>query len=133
MKFNVGWFFLNLFMYGVAMCLIENFLFVYMVKEFDGVSKMMLGASTTVMCIFEIPVFKWLGPWIEVTRGDRAFTSVLLTCSIITAMRCVLYALMPPSMAWLVLVIGILQGFSFAAMWTASMEYAKRLSGPDTL
>merc|ERR1712037_200704 len=36
-------------------------------------------------------------------------------------------------MAWLAVVIGCLQGISFAAMWTASMEYAKRLATKKTL
>merc|ERR1719491_310422 len=40
---------------------------------------------------------------------------------------------MPVNMDWLVLVIGSLQGVSFAAMWVASMEYAKRLSNDKTL
>merc|ERR1712113_474111 len=40
---------------------------------------------------------------------------------------------MPRDMAWLVLVIGALQGVTFAAMWVAAMEYAKRLSNEKTL
>merc|ERR1712154_20080 len=106
----------------------ENFLFIFLVQEFDPKpSNLMLGGSTTVMCIFEIPVFRWLGPWLErqPQNSDRAFTIILLTCQIITAARCVLYAIMPRDMAWLAVVIGCLQGISFAAMWTASMEYAK--------
>merc|ERR1711997_1377664 len=61
-NFDVMWFFSNLFLYGVSMCLIENFLFVYLVQEFDNVSNLLLGASTTIMCIFEIPVFKYISP-----------------------------------------------------------------------
>lgn len=134
-SYDAGLFFSNLMIYGMCMCLIENFLFIFMVEDFDNVSNFLLGASTTVMCIFEIPVFKYIGPWLEKQpKGDdRAFTAILLTCQIITAVRCVLYAMMPGNMAWLVLVIGSLQGISFAAMWTASMEYAKRLSTENTL
>lgn len=133
---SAGLFFSNLMIYGICMCLIENFLFIFLVQEFEPKpSNFLLGGSTTVMCIFEIPVFAYLGPWLEKQPrdSDRAFTGVLLTCQIITAIRCVLYAAMPRNMAWLAVLIGCLQGVSFAAMWTASMEYAKRLAGPDTL
>jgi len=134
-SFSVFWFFMNLFLYGVSMCLIENFLFIYLVQEFDGVTNFLLGFSTTIMCVFEIPVFLWVGPWLEnqAAGSQKAITIVLVVCQMITAVRCCLYALMPRDMAWLVVVIGALQGVSFAAMWTASMEYAKRLSSPSTL
>lgn len=133
---SAGLFFSNLMVYGMCMCLIENFLFIFLVQEFTPQpSNFMLGGSTTVMCLFEIPVFAYLGPWLEKQPkdSDKAFTTVLFTCQIITAARCVLYALMPRNMAWLAVVIGCLQGISFAAMWTASMEYAKRLATSDTL
>jgi len=137
-RFDVMWFFSNLFIYGVCMCLIENFLFVYMVQDFHPPPPtLMLGLSTTVMCAFEIPVFKYISPWLERNREEGAetpkITIVLVMCQLITAIRCWLYAIMPNSMAWLVLVIGSLQGISFAAMWVASMEYANRLSSPTTL
>jgi len=133
-NFSTGWFFANLFLYGVSMCLIENFLFVYIVQEFNATT-FLCGASTTIMCIFEIPVFKWVGPYLESqpAGSQRAITIVLVVCQVITAVRCWLYAIMPKSMAWLVLVVGTLQGVSFAAMWVASMEYAKRLSNDKTL
>merc|ERR1719336_1573086 len=56
-----------------------------------------------------------------------------MSCHLIQALRCWLYAIMPSNMAWLVLVIGSLQGVTFAAMWVAAMEYAKRLSTEKTL
>lgn len=132
---SAGLFFANLMVYGICMCLIENFLFIYLVQEFDGVSTTLLGGSTAVMCAFEIPVFAYLGPWLEKqpAGSESAFTAILLTCQLITALRCWLYAIMPRDMAWLVLAVGCLQGISFAAMWVASMEYAKRLSTANTL
>lgn len=135
-SFNAGLFFSNLMIYGMCMCLIENFLFIFLVQDFTPKpSNLLLGGSTTVMCLFEIPVFAYLGPWLEKQpkSSDKAFTAVLLTCQIITAVRCILYAIMPEDMAWLAILIGCLQGVSFAAMWTASMEYAKRLATEKTL
>lgn len=134
-NFHVFWSFANLFIYGIGTCLIENFLFVYLVQEFDNATNFILGASVTVMCIFEIPVFKWVGPWLEKqpAGSQKAITITLVLCQLIQALRCWLYAIMPRDMAWLVLVIGALQGVTFAAMWVAAMEYAKRLSNEKTL
>jgi len=134
-SFSTLWFFANLFLYGVSMCLIENFLFVYIMQEFTNATTFLCGASTTIMCIFEIPVFKYVGPYLErqPAGSQKAITFVLVVCQIITAVRCWLYAIMPKDMAWLVLIVGSLQGVSFAAMWVASMEYAKRLSNDKTL
>jgi len=134
-SFSVFWFFSNLFFYGISMCLIENFLFVFLVQEFDNATTFLLGLSTAIMCAFEIPVFHWVGPWLEKQPigNERALTIVLFACQVITALRCILYAITPGTMIGLVLVVGILQGGSFAAMWVASMEYAKRLSNNNNL
>merc|ERR1719282_496552 len=121
-NFSVFWSFANLFIYGIGTCLIENFLFVYLVQKkpgseepvFEGVTNFLLGASVTVMCIFEIPVFKYVGPWLENYKGQGAITMTLVFCQLVQALRCWLYAIMPTNMAWLVLVIGALQGVTFA-------------------
>lgn len=133
--FSAGLFFANLMVYGICMCLIENFLFIYLVQEFDNVPNVLLGASIAVMCAFEIPVFAYLGPWLEKQPegSEVAFTAILFACQLITALRCWLYAIMPRDMAWLVLAVGSLHGISFAAMWVVSMEYAKRMSTANNL
>jgi len=132
---NVMWFFANLLMYGVAMCLSENFLFVYLVEDFENTPNLVLGVSTAVMCAFEIPVFKYLGPYLEKQpEGDeKVITLVLFACQAITAVRCWMYSAIPKDFVWLAVAISPLHGICFAAMWGASMEYAKRLSGKRNL
>jgi len=131
--FSVMWFFLNLFLYGVAMNLIENFLFIYLIQEFDPPApNVLLGGSTTVMCIFEIPVFALLGKILE-TGGTKVMAVVLFFCQVVTAARCYMYISVPKDNVWLSILISPLHGICFAAMWLASMEYAKRLAGPNNL
>lgn len=128
---SVVWFFINLIIYGVGMCLIENYLFVYLIQEFDGTPSLLLGASTAVMCLFEIPVFKYLGAYLENQPADSetGITMVLFGCQVIVALRCFLYLMIPKQHVWLVLFVEPLHGICFAGMWGATMEYAKRLAG----
>jgi MFS family permease len=132
---NVAWFFANLLMYGVSMCLIENFLFIFLVEDFENTPNLLLGASTAVMCFFEIPVFKYMGPYLEKQPigNERAITIVLFGCQVITALRCWMYTVVPKDMVWLSILVSPFHGVCFAAMWGASMEYAKRLSGKRNL
>jgi len=132
-SFSVMWFFLNLFLYGVAMNLIENFLFIYLIQEFDPPApNVLLGGSTTIMCIFEIPVFAYLGHILE-KGGNLTMAAVLFFCQVVTAARCYMYISVPSNNVWLSALISPLHGICFAAMWLASMEYAKRLAGPTNL
>jgi len=51
---------------------------------------------------------------------------------LVLALRCVLYAILPRSQPWLVLLVEPLHGFTFAAMWCATVEYARKLAVPGT-
>jgi len=127
------WFFANLFLYGVAMNLIENFLFIYLIQEFNPPApNVLLGGSTTIMCIFEIPVFAYLGHMLE-NGGTKVMAATLFFCQVVTAARCYMYISVPTNNVWLSIFISPLHGVCFAAMWLASMEYAKRLAGPNNL
>jgi len=128
-SFSVVWFFCNLILYGLGMCLIENFLFVFLIQEFDDTPNLLLGASTAIMCLFEIPVFKFLGSYFKKQPSESGITLVLFGCQMIVALRCWLYLLIPKDQVWLVLLVEPLHGICFAGMWGATMEYAKRLAG----
>lgn len=131
----VALFFANLFMYGLSMCLVENFLFVYLVEDFDNVTNVLLGISTTVMCIAEIPAFKLAGPIMEnLPAGkEKALLFAMVLCQLVTVLRCWLYAIMPRNMAWMMVVVGALHCISLSVMWVAAMEYVKRLANSKTL
>ncbi|CAE7833669.1 cscB [Symbiodinium sp. CCMP2592] len=128
LNFDVMWFFANLIIYGLAMSVVESFLLVFLNEDFDNAPKLLLGASTTVMCIFEVPVFKYIDHvW---ARRKERLTSVLMACKLVLAFRCFCYTLLPPSNPWLVLLIEPLHGFTFAAMWSATVEYGQRIAPP---
>lgn len=146
LTFDMCWFLAHAFMYGVACSLVENFLMVFLVQDFDHTPKLLVGGSVAVMCVFEIPVFKyidrlWKPRTVTPTDGDGScaeaqearppccsLTGVFLICQVVLAARCLLYVLLPRSQPWLVLFIEPLHGFTFAAMWTATVEYGNRLA-----
>jgi len=128
--FEVIWFFANLMQYGAAMSLIEGFLFVWLVEDFHGTTKLLLGAATVVMCLFEIPIFKYMG---RLWRGGVGFDAVIMFCQAILVLRLLLYTLLPESTPWLVLFVEPLHGICFAAMWAASVEYGQRLAPPNAV
>jgi len=130
LRFESSWLLLNIVIYGVLMALVENFLNVFLLQDFVGGSPQLLGAATLVMCAFEIPVFKYIGGiW---KSGRATLVDVLTAAEFVLAARCVLYAILPRHLPWLVLLIEPLHGFTFAAMWCATVEYARRLAPPGS-
>lgn len=129
-RFEGSWLFANLVVYGALMALVENFLNVFLLQDFVSPPKVLIGAATAVMCVFEIPVFKFIG---RCWREDRwSLISVLVVAEFLLAARCILYMLVPRGRPWLVLLVEPLHGFTFAAMWCATVEYARRLAPPGT-
>lgn len=127
-SFRVLWLMLNLVIYGSLMALVESYLNVFLLEDFRAVPKVLLGAATAVMCLFEIPVFKYVSRfWGE---DDTGLINVLIATMLVLALRCVLYAALPRNLPWLVLLVEPLHGFTFAAMWCATVEYARRLAPP---
>ena len=128
LNFDVIWFFANLIVYGLAMSVVESFLLVFLNEDFENTPKVLLGASTTMMCLFEVPVFKYIDAvW---ARRKERLTSVLMACKLVLAFRCICYTLLPASNPWLVLLVEPLHGFTFAAMWSATVEYGQRIAPP---
>lgn len=125
-RFDAVWLLANLVVYGALMALVENYLNVFLLQDFVGCPKVLLGAATAVMCLFEIPVFKLIGRcW---TEDRSSLIAVLTAAEVLLAVRCVLYAVLPRSRPWLVLLVEPLHGFTFAAMWCASVEFARRIA-----
>ena len=54
--------------------------------------------------------------------------SVLMATKLLLAVRCFLCAALPPSKPWLVLLIQPLHGLTFAAMWSANVEYCQEIA-----
>jgi len=127
LSFEVLWFFANLVQYGVSMSLIEGFLAVWLLQDFEGATKLLYGVATVVMCLFEVPVFKYIG---RLWKGEGSMTYVLLGCQVMLIIRLYLYTLLPSDMPALVLLVEPLHGICFAAMWAATVEYAKTIAPP---
>lgn len=123
-RFEIIWFFASLVAYGVHMSLVESFLFVYLMEDFEGVSQKLLGASVATMCIFELPVFFYIKQLI-----DRFELKYLITaCYMVLSTRCFAYSMLPRNMPWLVLMIEPMHGITMAAMWSCSVEFGRRLA-----
>lgn len=124
-QFSVLWFFTNLFLYGMCMALVETYLFIFLLRDFDPpASKLLLGSTIAVMCLFEMPVFFYV---------DRLFarfsmTALLSFCHMVFALRCVIYTILPRSCVATVLLTEPLHGVTFALMWSAAVEYGKRIA-----
>merc|ERR1719436_1593125 len=105
------------------MALVETFLFIFLLRDFTGTSKFLLGSTVAIMCLFELPVFYYV---------DRLFTRVQLTtllscCHCVFALRCLLYVIIPRNIPSLVLLVEPLHGLTFGMMWATAVEYGKRL------
>eukprot|EP00439_Symbiodinium_sp_Y106_P051350 s100_g6.t2 len=129
-RFELIWMLINLLVYGLLTSLVENYLNVFLVQDFDNVPRVILGAATAVMCSFEIPVFKYIGDlW---SKRGYSLVSVLWASEFVMVLRCLLYASLPRSRPWLVLLVEPLHGLTFAGVWTATVEYARRLARTGT-
>ncbi|CAE8640687.1 unnamed protein product [Polarella glacialis] len=125
MQFETCWFLINLVVYGLHMALVESFLFIYLLQEFQpSASATLLSASTAVSVVFEIFVFMGCGRLFEKGVDLRLLLGI---CQLICALRLFLYAALPPSHPELVLLVEPLHGITFAGMWCCSVEYGRRL------
>mmetsp|Transcript_107395 Transcript_107395/g.342322 ORF Transcript_107395/g.342322 Transcript_107395/m.342322 type:complete len:253 (+) Transcript_107395:154-912(+) len=125
-RFEVLWFFSNLFVYGMHLALVETFLFVYLIRDFVGADSTLFGLSVAIMCLFELPVFYH----IQTAISRFSLTTLLSVCHAIFALRVFAYSVLPSEHPWIVLVIEPLHGITAAAMWSCSVEFGRRLA-PD--
>lgn len=122
--FDLVWFFANLLVYGAHMALVETYLFVYLLRDFQNTSRKLLGCSVAVMCTFELPVFFYIRRLI-----DRVPLTLLLSaCHAVFALRTFAYSMLPYDYPWMVLLVEPLHGITMAAMWSCSVEFGRRLA-----
>lgn len=122
-------FFVNLLLFGIAASLLENYLFLFLLEEFDATT-VLCGLTIAVMCIAEMPVFYWS----EVLIDKIGILGLLSLAHCAYIVRCVGYTLLPQSRyySWFILFIEPLHGITYAGMWVASVEYGARLA-PQSL
>ncbi|XP_031571125.1 major facilitator superfamily domain-containing protein 6-like [Actinia tenebrosa] len=116
-------FLIYIFIMGVVGGTIMLFLFWFL--ENLGASQSLLGLSSAIMSISEVPIFPLCAKMINAI-GHVGVLFLSLTCSIIR-LTCYTFLQDP----WYVLLIEPLHGISLAAMWSTSISFACAVSTPD--
>ena len=108
---------------GMAMVVYNNYLFPYM-KEL-GANESMMGIALMVGTISEIPVL-FFGN--RLIRRFKAY-GLLMLSMVVTGLRLLLFATAGTPSA--ILVIQLLNGLTFPAMWVAGVSYAYEKASAD--
>jgi len=108
------------FIGGICMAIISNFLFLYMNDL--GASKTLMGLSLTFATLSELPIFfysnRLLNRW-----GARGLLLIALSAYVVRALA---YTVV--SETWMFLVVQLLHGLTFSAMWVAGVSYADSMA-----
>lgn len=116
-------FLIYVFIMGVVGGTIMLFLFWFL--ENLGASQALLGLSSAIMSISEVPIFPLCAKMINAI-GHVGVLCLSLTCSII---RLICYTFLQDP--WYVLLIEPLHGITLAAMWSTSISFAGAVSTPE--
>lgn len=127
--FDFSTFLFVVFLCGIAMGIVNTFLFLF-IKQLPGGTQLVMGVSVTVTTLFEIPVF-----FFSTNILNRVPVDWVIAISI--AAYCCrwlcywLYAMYAANVnAWLILVPESFHGLTFALLWAAivavSQRYIKR-------
>ncbi len=110
------------FVGGLCLSALSNFLFLYM--ETLGASKTLMGFTLTAATLSELPMF-FFADRLLLRWGARG---LLLFSMGAYVLRSLLYsfAIVP----WTILLIQLLHGATFSAMWVASVSYASEIASP---
>jgi PPP family 3-phenylpropionic acid transporter len=108
------------FVSGMCMGMLSNYLFIYM--EELGVSKTMMGLALTFATISELPILyfsdRLLARW-----NARGLILVSLAAYIVRALA---YTLV--TAPWMFLLVQLLHGLTFSAMWVAGVAYSDSIT-----
>lgn len=107
---------------GVALSAVTNFLFLYM--QSMGARATMMGLSLMVATIAELPFFVVTNWIVRKIGAPRMFLIGMAAF----ALRFALYAIIHEP--WAVLIVQVLHGPSFVAIWVAGVSYADSISPP---
>ncbi len=121
---NQSWmlFLVMVFIAGIGMATINNYLFVYM--QSLGASKTLMGFALTVSTISEIPAMFFSDRLLR-RFGARGMLVIAMTT---IGLRLLCYSL--TTQPWVVLVIQLVHGLTFAAIYTAGVHYADQIAPP---
>ena len=109
-----------IFISGMGMAVIHNYLFLYLAHM--QASNTLMGLTLTAATVSELVVFFYAEPLLK-RWGIRRMLFLSLLCQVI---RLLAYSV--TTTAWPVLIIQLLHGPSFALLWISSVSYAHRLA-----
>jgi PPP family 3-phenylpropionic acid transporter len=121
---NQSWmlFLVMVFIAGIGMATINNYLFVYM--QSLGASKTLMGFALTVSTLSEIPALFFSDRLLR-RFGARGMLIIAMTT---IGLRLVCYSL--TALPWVVLAIQLCHGLTFATIYTAGVHYAGQIAPP---
>jgi len=119
---NQAWmlFLVMVFIGGVGMATVNNYLFLYM--ESLGASKTLMGLSLTVSTMSEIPAMFFGNRFLR-RFGARGLLIIAMAA---ISLRLLLYSI--TTVPWVVLVIQLIHGLTFAAIFLAGVSYADQIA-----
>jgi PPP family 3-phenylpropionic acid transporter len=115
---NRRWIFflLMVFVSGVGLAAINNYLFIYM--EALGASKTLMGLALTVSTLSELPVM-FFGDRLLKRFGPRGLLGLAMG---VIGVRLLLYS--ATSLPWVIMAIQLIHGLTFPAVYIAGVSYA---------
>jgi MFS transporter, PPP family, 3-phenylpropionic acid transporter len=121
---NQAWmlFLVMVFIAGIGMATINNYLFVFM--QSLGASKTLMGIALTVSTLSEIPAMFFSDRLLR-RFGARGMLVIAMTT---IGLRLLCYSL--TTQPWVILVIQLCHGLTFAAIYTAGVYYADQIAPP---
>jgi PPP family 3-phenylpropionic acid transporter len=121
---NQPWmlFLMMVFIAGIGMATINNYLFVYM--QSLGASKTLMGFALTVSTLSEIPALFFSDRLLRCFGARGMLVIAMMTIGL----RLVCYSL--TTQPWVVLVIQLYHGLTFAAIFTAGVHFAGQIAPP---
>ncbi len=119
---NQPWmlFLVMVFIAGIGMATINNYLFLYM--QSLGASKTLMGFALTISTISEIPALFFSDHLLR-RFGARGMLIIAMTT---IGLRLTCYSL--TTQPWVILVIQLCHGLTFAAIYTAGVHYAYQIA-----
>jgi PPP family 3-phenylpropionic acid transporter len=107
---------------GAAMATVERLLFLYLINDLEA-STLLCGLSVGVNVLFELPIFWYASKFMAVFGHDGMFILSMSCFSV----RVIGYTLLTPATKWLVLLLEIMHGVTFACFWVVSTDISKVL------
>ena len=121
---NRAWmlFLAMVFIAGIGMATINNYLFLYL--QDLGASKTLMGIALTISTISEIPAMFFSDRLLR-RLGARGMLVVAMTT---IGLRLIVYSL--ATQTWVVLLVQLCHGLTFAAIYTAGVHFADKVAPP---